>query len=47
MTCEKLEELPPTNTTQGQDLMQWVIPRAIIGGAVVVTGVFVVIVKRR
>ena len=42
-----LEELPPTTTTQGQDLMQWVIPGAIIGGAVVVIGVIVVIVKRR
>ncbi|MGY5858719.1 MAG: DJ-1/PfpI family protein [Candidatus Thorarchaeota archaeon] len=43
-----LEELPPTtNTTQGQDHMQLVIPGAIIGSAVVVIGVMVVLVKRR
>jgi len=44
-----LEELPTTttNTTQGQDLMQLVIPGAIIGGAIVVIGVAVVLIKRR
>ncbi|MHA1862497.1 MAG: DJ-1/PfpI family protein [Candidatus Thorarchaeota archaeon] len=45
-----LEELPITTTnttTQGQDPMQWMIPGAMIGGAVVVVGVIVVMLKRR
>jgi len=41
-----LEKLPIT-TTQGQDLMQWVIPGAMVGGAVMVIGVLFVILKRR
>jgi hypothetical protein len=41
-----LEELP-TTATQGQDLMQWAIAGAMIGGTVIVIGVLVVIVKRR
>ena len=44
-----LEELPITTntTTQGQDPMQWIVPGAMLGGAVVVVGVIVVILKRR
>ncbi|MHA1137299.1 MAG: DJ-1/PfpI family protein [Candidatus Thorarchaeota archaeon] len=43
-----LEELPTTNTTgQGQDLMQWVLPGAIVGGVVTVLVVALVIVKKR
>ncbi|TFG31979.1 hypothetical protein EU528_04725 [Candidatus Thorarchaeota archaeon] len=42
-----LEELPPTTTTQEFDPMQWLVPGAIIGTAVVVIGIFIVIVKRR
>ena len=41
-----LEELPIT-TTQGQDPMQWMVPGAMLGGAVLVAGVIVVILKRR
>jgi len=42
-----LEELPTTTTTQEFDPMQLVVPGAIIGGAVVVIGVAVVLMKRR
>ncbi|TFH08590.1 MAG: hypothetical protein E4H14_06160 [Candidatus Thorarchaeota archaeon] len=42
-----LEELPPTTATQEFDPMQWVVPGAIIGTAVVAIGVIVVLVKRR
>lgn len=44
-----LEELPTTTntTTQGQDPMLWMIPGAMIGGAFLVVGVIVGILKRR
>ena len=48
-----LEEIPTTTTntttitTEGQDFMQWVIPGAIVGTAVLAIGVIVVMVKRR
>jgi hypothetical protein len=37
----------PIITTQGQDLMQWVIPGAMIGSVVMAIGVIVFIIKRR
>ncbi|MGY5880981.1 MAG: DJ-1/PfpI family protein [Candidatus Thorarchaeota archaeon] len=42
-----LEELPTTTTTQEFDPMQWIVPGAIIGGAVVVIGVAIVLMKRK
>ncbi|MFW9843063.1 MAG: DJ-1/PfpI family protein [Candidatus Thorarchaeota archaeon] len=44
---EVLEELPTTTTTQDFDPMQWVVPGAIAGGAIVAIGVAVVLMKRR
>ena len=44
---EVLAELPTITTTQESNPMQWDIPGAIIGGAILVIGIVVIIVKRR
>ena len=42
-----LEELPTTVTSQGQDLMQYLVPGAIAGGVGVVLVIAIILIKKR
>jgi putative intracellular protease/amidase len=42
-----LEELPTSDTTQGQDLMQYLVPGSVVGGIGVVLVIAIILIKKR